>query len=174
MEHEGTFSMFLSVAVATPKTSGQSHSTLDIYNTGECVSATGVATSNDLEHWQWQGIVLRPEASGWDCYCRRINSVIWIKDKFLAFYDGSSSHKENYEERTGLAVSTDLKTWTVTTSQEPALVSPHASHSLRYIDAQPIGDHVALFYEYSREDQAHDLRLRMVAGSALLDMAARS
>ena len=103
LEHEGAFHMFLSVAVPTPRTGAQSHATLDIFNTGECVSATGLATSTDLEAWQWQGVVFAPGATGWDRYCRRINSVVRVGGKFLAFYDGSAGHHENYEEKTGLA-----------------------------------------------------------------------
>ena len=56
-EENGVFKMILSVAVATPKTGEESHSTLDIFNTGECVSATGIATSRELDNWEWQGVV---------------------------------------------------------------------------------------------------------------------
>jgi hypothetical protein len=63
-EQNGVFHMILSVAVATPKTSSESHSTLDIFNTGECVSATGLATSSNLDTWEWQGIVFRPDSAG--------------------------------------------------------------------------------------------------------------
>jgi hypothetical protein len=156
---QGTYYMILSVAVATPRTSGQSHSTLDIFNTGECVSATGLAVSRDLDKWEWQGVVFMPESSGWDCYCRRINCVIPSRGKYFGFYDGSASHAENYEERTGLAVSTDLRRWTSLTPNGPMFTSPHASGSLRYLDAQMDGSGVCLFYEFARPDGAHDLRL---------------
>src|ERR1019366_8665697 len=107
-QHEKVFYMFLSVAVLTPNTTDQSHATLDIYNTGDCISATGLATSSDLDHWAWKGVVFRPEAKGWDRYCRRINSMVEINGEFLAFYDGSASHEENYEEKTGIAISPNL------------------------------------------------------------------
>src|SRR5579885_632593 len=100
--------MFLSIALPTQRTNDKSHSTLDIYNTGECVSATGLATSTDLDHWEWKGVQFSPASSGWDCYCRRINSVVPAGSGFVGFYDGSASHKENYEEKTGLATSPDL------------------------------------------------------------------
>src|SRR5207247_1003170 len=113
-----------------------SHATLDIFNTGDCVSATGLAISRDLDHWEWQGVVFSPGASGWDAYCRRINSVLPWEGKYLAFYDGSASAAENYEEKTGLAVSSDLRTWQSVTPKSAYLTSPHASGSLRYLDAQ--------------------------------------
>ncbi len=159
LEHQGAFQMFLSVAVPTPRTGAQSHATLDIFNTGECVSATGLATSTDLEDWQWQGVVFAPGACGWDRYCRRINSVVPLGGKFLAFYDGSAGHQENYEEKTGLATSPDLRHWQSLTPDGPRFTSPHESGSLRYLDAQVMGQEACLFYEFARPDGAHDLRL---------------
>ncbi len=159
LEHEGTFHMFLSVALRTPRTSAKSHATLDIFNTGECVSATGLATSTDLETWQWKGVVFAPGAAGWDRYCRRINSVVSQGGRFLAFYDGSAGHHENYEEKTGLAASKDLRHWHSLTSDAPHFTSPNGSGSLRYVDAQVQGPEVCLFYEMARPDGAHDLRL---------------
>ena len=159
LQHQSLFYMFLSVATATPRTSAQSHATLDIFNTGECVSATGLATSTDLENWQWQGVVFAPEAEGWDRYCRRINSVVALEGKFLAFYDGSAGHHQNYEEKTGLALSADLRHWRSLTPRGPWLTSPHSSGALRYVDAQVLGREVQLFYEFARPDAAHDLRL---------------
>src|SRR5207249_6460809 len=82
-EHQGLFHMFLSVALPTSKTGAQSHSTLDIFNTGECASATGLAISRDLAEWDWQGVIFAPETSGWDGYCRRINSVLPYLDQFV-------------------------------------------------------------------------------------------
>ncbi|MBI4659142.1 MAG: hypothetical protein HY735_09895 [Verrucomicrobia bacterium] len=162
LEERGTFHLFLSVAVRTPKTGEDSHATLDIFNTGECVSATGLAVSTDLEKWDWQGVVFAPEASGWDAYCRRINSVVRHDGKYVAFYDGSAGHWENYEEKTGLAVSSDLRTWRSVTPTGPCLTSPHASGSLRYLDALASGDRPWLFYEFARPDGAHDLRMAQV------------
>ena len=158
LETNGIFHMFLSVAVPTPKTADSSHATLDIFNTGECVSATGLAISLDLENWEWQGVVFAPGTSGWDIYCRRINSVVAQQGKWLAFYDGSASHLENYEEKTGLAISTNLRRWEFQTPAGPALTSPQASGSLRYLEAQAVGNAVHLFYEFARADGAHDLR----------------
>ena len=158
-EHQGVFHMLLSVAVPTLQTREQSHSTSDIFNTGECISATGLAISRDLEKWEWQGVIFAPEASGWDCYCRRINSVVAYGGKFYGFYDGSSSQAENYEEKTGVAVSSDLRSWKSVTIKKPMFASPHTSGSLRYLDAQPDGEKLCLFYEFARPDGAHDLRM---------------
>ncbi len=159
------FSMYLSVAVPTPKTSGQSHATLDIFNTGDCVSATALATSTDLENWSWQGVVFTPSESGWDKYCRRLNCIL---PHGRAFYDGSASERENYEERTGLARAAGPLEWRTETPGGPILTSPHASGSLRYIDAVEVDGRLNLFYEFARADGAHDLRmLRLAAGETI-------
>ncbi len=192
LELQRVFYMILSVAVPTPKTTDLSHSTLDIFNTGECVSATGLATSRDLDHWEWQGVVFAPSnvlpascrqelngtsgkmpearlvrPTGWDAYCRRINSIVPVVGEFLAFYDGSASHAENYEEKTGLAISADLQNWKTLTPDGPAFISPFTSKSLRYIDAHIIGEEVVIFYEFARPDGAHDLRVVKCDTSAL-------
>ncbi|MFP6899369.1 MAG: hypothetical protein VCA36_00410 [Opitutales bacterium] len=158
-EDDGTHYLFLSVAVSTAATDESSHEAQDIFNTGQCVSATALATSNDLDHWDWRGVVLQPEGDGWDKYCRRINSVLPLDGKYFAFYDGSAGHHENYEERTGLAVSHDLLNWDVLTLDGPCMVSPHASGSLRYVDAQQVGDEIISIHELTRECGAHEMRL---------------
>jgi hypothetical protein len=167
-EEDGVYHLFLSIATPTPKTGEASHTTLDIFNTGECKSATGLATSRDLKNWEWQGVVFAPGTTGWDQYCRRINSVVFLPRvagvsgapvEYLAFYDGSASHRENYEEKCGLAISSDLKHWQSITLDAPAYTSPHASTSLRYVDAKFANGAWHLFYEFARPDGAHDMRM---------------
>src|SRR5919106_2709307 len=51
LEEAGAYYMLLSVAVSTPRTRHASHETLDIFNTGECVSATGLARSPAPHFW---------------------------------------------------------------------------------------------------------------------------
>ena len=86
---------------------------------------------------------------------------------FIGFYDGSASHLENYEEKTGLAESQDLRSWRTLTADGPALVSPNASGALRYVDAQVVADALYLYYEFAREDGSHDLRVLRTDLSAL-------
>src|ERR1041384_626728 len=43
LEENGVYHLFLSIAIPTPKTTDGSHATLDIFNTGECKSGTGLA-----------------------------------------------------------------------------------------------------------------------------------
>jgi hypothetical protein len=160
LEKDGVYHLFLSIATPTPRTGGDSHASLDIFNTGECKSATGLAVSRDLDRWEWQGVVLAPGDTGWDKYCRRINSVVPLSGaRYLAFYDGSASHLENYEEKCALALSRDLHHWETRSPSGPAFTSPHASTSLRYIDAKFANGTWHLFYEFARADGAHDMRV---------------
>lgn len=176
LERDGVYHLFLSVATPIPATGQGSHATLDIFNTGECKSATGLALSRDLEHWEWQGVVLAPGDTGWDRYCRRINSVVALPAasspaRFLAFYDGIAGHEENYEEKCGLAVSDDLRSWRALSIDRPVFTSPHATGSLRYIDATLAAGTCHLFYEFARPDGAHDLRVTRCDPAALAALA---
>ncbi len=167
------YHLYLSIATPTPQTGGSSHTTRDIFNTGECQSATGLAISRDLDHWEWQGSVLAPGATSWDRYCRRMNSIVPLPatatngPRYLAFYDGSASHLENYEEKCALAVSEDLRRWETRSPAGPAFTSPHASGSLRYVEAKFAQGVWHLFYEFARPDGSHDLRLITCAPAAL-------
>jgi hypothetical protein len=103
--------------------------------------------------------VLKPDATGWDKYCRRINSVARVGDHWLAFYDGSASEAENYEERCALAVSTNLRDWRSVSPDGPFVTSPFATGSARYFDAKFANGQWHLFYEFARKDGAHDMRV---------------
>ena len=166
-EKDGVFHMFLSVALPTQKTDAESHSTLDIFNTGECVSATALATSRDLEKWDWQGVVFKPDGRGWDCYCRRLNTVFPLATKLFGFYDGSASEKENYEEKCALATSSDLRDWRSLSVAGSFVKSPFASGSARYFAVEVVGGQAHIFYEFAREDGAHDMRLLTVPATEL-------
>lgn len=180
--YRGRYYMYMSVAVPTPETSAEAHATHDIYNTGQCLSATALAVSKDLDFWQWKGLVFEPPAGkvgqAWDGYCRRINSVIQPdtrRDTFVAFFDGSRGHEQNYEERTGVAVSHDLINWRSLSPNEPDVVTQHGSGSIRYVDAIYVGlNDLYLFYEIARSDGSHELRVtRDAAAVTLVDINQR-
>lgn len=157
--------MLISYAAATPEGASAGadklHGTSDAYNTGLVKSYTGLAASNDGVHFEWQGCVL-DVGTGWDAYESRITSVVYLPPVFNAFYDGTPSVEGNYEEKTGLAVSTDLRSFDRITRDGPAIVSPHASGALRYIDAVQMGSRTFYYYEMARPDGAHDLMVSVV------------
>jgi hypothetical protein len=149
---------FAAAGTLSPGDRERAHGTADIYNTGLTTHPTGLATSVDGVNFSWQGEVLGV-GTGWDRYQARLNSAARVGHWWIGFYDGSASERENYEERTGLAISPDLRGWSRLTPDGPWLASPHASGALRYMDAVPVGGELWLYYEYARPDGAHELRL---------------
>lgn len=149
-------------ATLTHDIQGSMHATADVYNTGIVKSLTGLASSHDGLHWQWEGAVLTPPETGWDAYTTRLSAFLYSPPAFTGFYDGSAGVEGNYEEQVGLAVSLDLRHWRRVSVEGPALISPHASGSLRYLDALPVGNAIYYFYEYAREDGSHELRMNRV------------
>lgn len=136
------------------------HATGDVYNTGIVKSHTGLATSTDGLDWRWEGDILSPPQSGWDQYCTRISSVMPAPPVHLGFYDGSATVDDNYEERAGLCVSTDLHNWQRLTLEGPLDLA--AGAGVRYIETVPTDEAVHYFYERTRPDGSHELRTNIV------------
>jgi len=150
--------LFASYAAPAPGLDGSAHATGDIYNVGATTHPTGLATSLDGNDFQWHGEVLSV-GPDWNSYQARLNSVVPIAGGYVGFYDGSASHEENYEERCGVAVSSDLFHWRRLSDDRPWVVSPHATGSVRYVDAFIHEEQWWVYYETTRPDQAHELRL---------------
>ncbi|HIL70800.1 MAG TPA: hypothetical protein EYG38_13240 [Verrucomicrobia bacterium] len=70
---------------------------------------------------------------------------------------------ENYEERTGLAVSSDLRKWFRLSPEKPYLESLHQTKSLRYLDPVDLETETRFYYEYSRPDGSHELRMNSIS-----------
>lgn len=153
--------LFASFAAAGAFAAPDAHGTADIYNVGVTTCPTGVATSLNGRDFTWQGEVLSV-GSTWDSYQARLNSIVPVKGGYVGFYDGSSSAEENYEERCGIAVSGDLFTWKRLSGDTPWVTSPWGTGSVRYVDALIEGGEWWLYYELTRADGAHELRLARV------------
>ena len=88
--------------------------------------------------------------------CQVSTSAVRDGDGWLGLYDGSASLAENYEERCGLAHSTDLRRWERVSLDGPAIGTARGAGGVRYVEISPSGD---VFYEYTRPDGAHELRV---------------
>lgn len=161
----GTEYMYVSYASATPEgrlaSDNEMHGTGDAYNTGLVRSYTGLATSEDELRFAWQGNVL-DVGETWDAYESRITCLLRYPPVWLALYDGIPDVSRNYEEQAGLAVTSDLRNFKKLTPDGPALVSPHGSGSLRYVDAIQTAGKILCYYELARPDGAHDLMVNEV------------
>ena len=142
---------------AAPGADGALHASGDALSTGQLLSCTGRATSDDGLTWTWDGPVLVPPRTGWDGFETRISTVVPADRGWLALYDGIPTLAENYEEQTGIATSRDLRTWTRETTDGPALRSAHASGSLRYACITSFDGRALAYFEAARADGAHDL-----------------
>jgi len=138
------------------------HGTRDIYNTGTSKSLSGLATSEDGLAWTWHGAILEPSDDGWDRYAARLNTVYRHGGVFVGLYDGAGDVSENYEERCGLAVSGDLRTWTRLSTKGPAAGPNGGPGSVRYAEAVQAAGWTRFYYEYTRDDGSHELRTVLV------------
>ncbi|MFE4423407.1 hypothetical protein [Streptomyces sp. NPDC056817] len=158
----------------TPEEAAEAHATADIHNTGLTTQPSALAVSGDGRTFSYLDEVL-DTGTGWDRYESRLNCVVPATGGgYLGFYDGSASCQENYEERCGLAVSYDLRTWTKLTPDAPLVTTPHGTGSVRYVDVAPVtttdsGDGTAddwlVYFELTRADGAHELRVARIPAS---------
>ncbi|NEK58000.1 hypothetical protein GCU56_08960 [Geodermatophilus sabuli] len=116
------------------------------------------ATSADGGEWTWRGTALAGSPGSWDARGVRFATVVLAGPRTWALYDGRATAGENWEERTGLAVS-DGNGGFRAAGNGPLLQSPHLPGGLRYADVVALPDGGARwFYEATRADGAHELR----------------
>ena len=154
--HRGRWLMFVSCGTLPPTEDTGLHATGDALSTGRTLSASGVATSVDGRYWTWEGPTLWPSESGWDAFTARLTTAIPDEDGWLGLYDGSASIADNYEERCGLVRSKDLRLWERVSADGPSIGTARGPGGVRYVDITAGGD---VFYEYTRADGAHELRV---------------
>ena len=123
--------------------------------------SAGLAVSDDGTKFTWQGDVLQP-GEHWDSRLVRVDTVVHRPPLFMLFYSGRSTFEETYEDKTGVAVSLDLKQFHKLSTEVPLLASPHSTGALRYLDAVLVGEEIFFYYEYARDDGSHELRLSRI------------
>ena len=99
-----------------------------------------------------------PGDDSWHGRRARLNSVIPWDEGYRGVYDGGRTFYDHYEAKAGLAWSDDGISWTrISADNGPWLSSPHGS--VRYVCGVIAGENLHLYYEYTREDGSHDLRV---------------
>lgn len=125
------------------------------------LDATVLAVSEDGRYFpEIEYVFEAPTDDSWHGRRARINSVIPWNSGFLAFFDGGRTFYDNYEEKAGLAQSPDGRIFTRLDTGGPWVSSPHGA--VRYICGVPVGKEIFLYYEYTRADGSHDLRMSRV------------
>jgi len=132
------------------------HGSGDALSTGAVKSETGLATSADGLRWKWEGRVFAPSAKGWDRFTSRLTTAFPLGDGWVGLYDGAADVSENYEERCGMARSSDLRTWERIGSG-PTIGAAGGAGTVRYVESVVAGDSVRFFFERTRPDGAHEL-----------------
>jgi predicted GH43/DUF377 family glycosyl hydrolase len=81
------------------------------YESGAAV--IGLCWSNDLRRWELNEPCLRPEdGSAWERGGLYKPCLVEDRGRFYLFYNAKTAEMSRWREQTGVAVSTDLKTWT--------------------------------------------------------------
>jgi hypothetical protein len=124
--------------------------------------ATMLLISEDGLRFPWGQYVFEPDGQGWDGVRARINSIVPVEGGYAALYDGGAGPYDNYEEMCGLGFSRDMIHFERLTRDEPWVASPHGC--IRYVYALPVEDRLYIYYEYTRSDLSHELRLNIVEG----------
>ncbi len=163
----GLYVMYLSVADrvdVTPDKEEARHKTGDIFNTGLTRGYTGLAISTDGKSYRWKGPVITPKEGTWFRYGTRIAAVVPFCGGIAAYFDGTKTVEENYEEQTGIAAGFSPEQMEILSESSPVLKSPWGTGSLRYIDIIPVDDGTwRIFYELARDDGSHELRMNEVS-----------
>ncbi len=134
------------------------HGSGDVHNTGYALASTGIAVSTDGLNFRWVGNAIPVGVSGWDQYQARLTTIIPAGDFFFALWDGSRNVEQNYEEKSAVALTYDLRTFAKATPERPVLETA-AGRSVRYVDALVRDRAIWYYYEYTRDDGAHELRV---------------
>jgi len=130
--------------------------------------ATMLLISEDGLRFPQGRYVFEPDGQGWDGARGRINSIVPVEGGYAAFYDGGAGFYDNYEEMCGLAFSRDMVHFERLTRDEPWASSPHGG--IRYVYALAVGDRLYIYYEYTRPDLSHELRVSVLDGGQVVDL----
>ncbi len=145
-------------AAAPPRQTALSHGTR--IEAGP-LDATVLAVSADGLYFPTLKYVF--EAAGddsWHGRRARLNSMIPWQGGWLATWDGGRTFYDNYEEWCGLATSPDGRHFARIDTGGPWVRSPHGC--VRYVYGLRVDDTVYWYFEYTRKDGSHDLRVAVV------------
>ncbi len=143
------------------------------YGVDDGGEAAGLAISNDGINFEWVGRVLPASSPGsWDCWSSRMTGVLKMEDYWLLFYDGAALRSECFEEQSGLAFGyspENFRRLTVDGPLNPGVRSDEVAYingrckpavgGMRYLTALAVEDTIYYYYEWTRPDGSHELRV---------------
>nr|AGF92914.1 hypothetical protein FLSS-5_0005 [uncultured organism] len=122
--------------------------------------SSGLLTSPDGKYWRDFRYVLESGGGAQGergHYKARLNSVVWLPPLFVGFFDGGDTFYDNFEEWAGIATSHDLENWKRVSRNGPWVESPYGS--VRYMDGLIHENKIYYYYEYTRKDGSHEIRV---------------
>lgn len=123
--------------------------------------ATVLARSDDGIYFPSIEYVFEPTGQDtWDGHRGRLDCLFPDGERWVGTYSGGRTMYDNYEEWCGLVVSADRRTFTRLDTGGPWVRSPHGC--VRYVYGLPVEDRLFWYYEYTREDGSHDLRVSVI------------
>ncbi len=158
---------YLYAAYAVSGDSGQSWKDLhtqhgdNVFTLQTVYMPTGLAVSSNGRDFEWTPDVLSP-GPGWDRNQTRVCALLPMERGFICYYDGETGGEDAYDERTGIAVTFDLINFQRLSLDGPYLQSSGEGGCLRYLDCVPKDNELFFYYEYAREDGAHETRMNRV------------
>jgi hypothetical protein len=96
----------------------------------------------------------------WHSRRARLGSLFRWGEGWIATWDGGRTFFDNYEEWCGLASSPDGRQFERLAIEGPWVRSPHGC--VRYVYGLRVDDRIYFYYEYTRQDLSHDLRVATV------------
>ncbi len=125
------------------------------------LDASVVARSDDGLYFPSIKYAFEPAGDdSWHGRRAHLNSAFRWQDGWVATWDGGRTFYDNYEEWCGLAWSDDRRKFTRLDTGGPWVRSEHGS--VRYVYGLVAGGRVHFYYEYTRADGSHDLRVATV------------
>jgi len=127
----------------------------DVVHAGP-LDATVLAVSDDGLYFPTIEYVFEaPGGDSWHGRRARLNSVIERDGRYVGTYDGGRTFYDNYEELAGIATSPDGRTFE--RSAERWVSAPEGG--VRYACAVPARGSIFVYFEFTRDDGSHDMRV---------------
>ena len=101
-----------------------------------------------------------PSDGSWHGNRGRVNCLLPWGDGFVGTFDGGRTYYDNFEEWCGLVTSPDGARIERVDTDGPWVRSPHGS--VRYVWGLRVDDVVRWYFEHTRADGSHDLRVAEV------------
>ncbi len=137
------------------------HGTGNVFTTGLVQHPSGLWISADGRNFTFKRDITVP-GYGWDRNVARLSCVVPNGVGFTIFYDGRLTSGDVYEDKTGMCSTLDFVNVIKHSDEGAILEGPYGSGCLRYIDCVRFEDDLLYYYEVSRVDAAHELRVAKV------------